>query len=337
MIPERPERARARGRRIKLLPHMITLANAGCGFLAISKSIDALALSRSDPDIFFWKMSTACWLVVLAMVFDALDGKIARMTGSASEYGSQLDSFADFLTFGCAPALLAKVLLEHEGLEVGYHGFPRLHFVAAAVFAIMALLRLVRFNLETGLDEESHKGFAGLPSPAAAGAVISTMLFYLALRRPEIEGDEGTPTPLSGLLAFVRDRAPGLHAGLPGWILPALVIMLVGLGVLMVSRVPYPHMAAALLRPRHPFTTLVGVVFLAFALFVAPVPFLFIGFNAYVIAGLVQVLRARRGARKGPRGPSGPGDSGGAEPRALSAPGDPWSSEAGHTASGSRP
>lgn len=284
---------------IRQLPHLMTLANAGCGLLAISKGIDALALSRQNPDVFFLKMGAACWLIVLAMVFDALDGKVARWTNSASEYGGQLDSFADFLTFGCAPALLAKVLIEHQGSEVGYYGFPRLHFVCAAAFALMALLRLVRFNLENSPDEEAHVGFAGLPSPAAAGAVVSTILLYLALRRPDLETWEGTQTPVSGAFGLLRDRLPEVHASLPGWILPGLLLMLVGLGLLMVSRVPYAHPTSrsGSFRPSS-LPTLVALVFTSFLLFTAPVWFLFLGFNGYVITGVVRAgLRYRREAQ----------------------------------------
>ena len=75
--------------RITLLPNLITLANAFCGVLAISKGIDALALSGSNHAIFYVKMESAALLVFLGMLFDALDGKVARITGGASRFGSQ--------------------------------------------------------------------------------------------------------------------------------------------------------------------------------------------------------------------------------------------------------
>jgi len=283
-----PPRASVRQRGIHLLPHLITLGNAACGFLAIAKGIDALALSRQNPDVFFLKMETAAWLIFLAMVFDALDGKLARMVGSAGEVGGQLDSFADFLSFGCAPALLVKVLVEHEGPAVGYHGIPRVHFVCAAVFALMALLRLVRFNLENDPDESSHRGFKGLPSPAAAGTLASSILFYLALRRPELDASDGTPTPFGDALSALREWFPSMNVEIPSWYLPALVAMLVVLGILMVSRVPYAHVVSSWAQPRRPFIYLVYVVFALFSLLVAPVAFLFVGFHAFVFHGLLR-------------------------------------------------
>ena len=120
-------------KRIVLLPNLVTLANAFCGLLALAKAVDAL--TAPDPASFYLRMDTACMLVFLAMVFDALDGRIARLTRSTSEFGAQLDSFSDLLTFGITPAILAKVLIEHEGPLLGYDGHPRLHFLAAASYA----------------------------------------------------------------------------------------------------------------------------------------------------------------------------------------------------------
>ena len=272
-------------KRVQLLPNLITLANAFCGLLALAKAIDALALSGEDPLVFYRKMETACMLIFLGMVFDSLDGLVARLTGALSDFGAQLDSFSDALTFGIAPAMLAKVLIEHEGSLEGWHGNARLHFVAAAAFALMAILRLVRFNLETEGDEEEdgHATFRGLPSPAAAGAVASTIWLYLILRRPELEVVEGTPTPLRRILGWMEvvDWAPILS-----WVPSLLVALLPVLGLLMVSNVRYLHPVVALLSNRAQFVTLVAVVFGAFVLLLAPVPILFALFNGFVLYGL---------------------------------------------------
>jgi CDP-diacylglycerol--serine O-phosphatidyltransferase len=276
-------------RRIAVLPHLLTLGNAFCGLLALSKGIDALAYSGDNPTLFYAKMETACWLVFLAMVFDALDGKVARMTGAASAFGAQLDSFSDALTFGCAPALLAKVLIEHEGPLRGYEGNPRLHFICAAAFALMAILRLARFNLETGPEADKHTSFKGLPSPAAAGSVAATILFYLTMVRPEIEVDDGTPTPLGRALALF----PEIKLYVPWWYLPALAALLPVLGFLMVSRVRYAHLMDRLTR-RGSFFALVYMVFGIFLFFAAPVPILFVAFNGFVLYGVVRRLLRRR-------------------------------------------
>ena len=95
-------------RRAKSLPNLLTLGNAFLGLLAISKGIDAL--TATDPALFARHFESACWFVLGSLLLDALDGRVARMTGSFSDLGAQLDSFADAITFGVAPGLLAKML-----------------------------------------------------------------------------------------------------------------------------------------------------------------------------------------------------------------------------------
>jgi CDP-diacylglycerol---serine O-phosphatidyltransferase len=272
-------------RKVHLLPNLLTLANAFCGLLAICKAIDALALGSSEHS-FHTKMETAAWLIFLGMVFDAVDGKVARMVGGASAFGAQLDSFSDMLTFGVAPAVIAKVLLEHEGFPTN----PRVNFVAAAVFATMAILRLARFNLETEPDESAHRHFKGLPSPAAAGTVASSILMYLSLKHPDLEFSDGTRTPLGALLRLFPqiDQSPFL-----GWMLGLIGISLPICGLLMVSRVRYVHMFSAL-TGRGQFVTLVSVVVALILLFVAPVLSVFFLFHVYVITGVVRWALARR-------------------------------------------
>jgi CDP-diacylglycerol--serine O-phosphatidyltransferase len=284
-------------RKIHILPNLLTLTNSFCGLLAICKGIDALAFSQTEAGGFYSKMETACWLIFLGMLFDAIDGKVARMVGGASNFGAQLDSFSDMLTFGIAPALLVKVLVEHEGPIYGYHVNARLHFVAAAVYSTMAILRLARFNLENDPDDSAHLEFRGLPSPAAAGTVAATMLMYLSLKTPEIETSDGTPTPLGALLRWFPeiDRSPTLVTFLP-W----LALLLPLLGLLMVSRVRYVHMFSAI-TGRGQFVTLVGVVFSAFCLFVAPVLAVFLVFNGYVLFGIARAIaRPRKPAASPP-------------------------------------
>jgi CDP-diacylglycerol--serine O-phosphatidyltransferase len=281
-------------RRAQLLPNLITLGNAFCGVLALSKAIDALTHSAESPLVFYEKMEAACSLVFLGMVLDALDGLVARMTGGGSEFGAQLDSFSDALTFGVVPAMLAKVLVEHEGA-----GNARLHFLAAATFSLMAILRLVRFNLEPdppprGEGEQDFKTFRGLPSPAAAGAVCSTLWLYLILRRPELEIEEGTPTWTHRLLGFIRevDWTPYLDH-VPTF----LVALLPLLGLLMVSNIRYVHGISYIASRGGQFLTLVAVVFALILFYLAPVPILFLTAMAFLLSGLVSGPRAWLRAR----------------------------------------
>lgn len=275
-------------RKVHLLPNLLTLANAFCGLLAICKGIDAL--NAVQPERFYSSLETACWLIFAGMVFDAVDGKVARMVGGGSAFGAQLDSFSDMLTFGVAPGVLVKVLVEHEGPIYDSTINPRLTFVAAAVFTSMAILRLARFNLENDPDPEAHRTFKGLPSPAAAGAVVATLLMYLSLRHPDLERSDGVLTPLGGLLRHVPDLR--MSPTLVGF-LPALVLMLPLLGLSMVSRIRNVHMTSYLTE-RGQFVTLVGVVVAAVALWTFPVPAVFVVFNGYVIYGVLRALFVRK-------------------------------------------
>lgn len=292
-------------RRASLLPNLITLGNAFCGVLALSKGIDALTLSAGDPGIFYRKMESACFFVFLGMLFDALDGLVARMTGGGSAFGAQLDSFSDALTFGVVPAMLAKILVEHES-PPGTGG--RLHFLAAATFALMAILRLVRFNLEPGHKPEPAEGgepspaeakvFTGLPSPGAAGAATATLWLYLILTRPELEREEGTPTWMHRMLGMQKlDWSPFLDR------VPALVIALLPLlGLLMVSNLRYVHGLSYVLSRGGQFFPLVTVVFALILFLAAPVPILFLFFLGFAASGPVRWLVDRvrsRGAASG--------------------------------------
>jgi len=278
-------------RKIHILPNLLTLSNSFCGLLAICKGIDALNFSHDSPERFYHNMQTACWLVFLGMIFDAVDGKVARMVGGSSAFGAQLDSFSDMLTFGVAPAILAKILIEHESPIYAYSANPRLTFVVAVIFAAMAILRLARFNLENDPDPEAHKVFKGLPSPGAAGAVVATMLMYLSLCNPEIEKSDGIPTPLGGV---IHSLATDVHVSAwLGWFLPVLFFMLPVLGLLMVSRVRYVHMTS-FLTERGQFVTLVAVVVAGLCLWTAPAPALFFVFNGFVVYGFFRWLFGKK-------------------------------------------
>ncbi|MEY4773809.1 MAG: CDP-diacylglycerol--glycerol-3-phosphate 3-phosphatidyltransferase [Planctomycetota bacterium] len=286
-------------KKIHLLPNLLTLANAFCGILAICYAIDAIQAGQSSPELFYSLLSKAAWLVFLGMLFDALDGKVARMVGASSAFGAQLDSFSDLLSFGLAPAILVKVLVEHESDLVGLPIHHRVTFVCAVLYTTMAILRLARFNLENDPDPEAHRHFKGLPSPAAAGAVAASILLYLALRDPSLEHADGMRTPFGALLSL----APSLRdSAALGWMLPVLLAMLVVFGLLMVSRVRYRHMMSALTE-RGQFFTLVGVAIVAILLWTMPVPAVFCVFIGYAVFGLAGAAK-RKVAGAGPLSPT---------------------------------
>ncbi len=163
-------------RTVSVFPTLLTLGNLVCGFFAI-----VVAARVEKPESIFWNyedttnvMISGC-LIFLAMIFDALDGYVARLSHTASDFGAQLDSLCDVVTFGIAPGFLLVKMCPR---------FAYLHshavWVIAASYAACAALRLARFNVETS-DEDEHLHFNGLPSPAAAGAIAGfAIMFYAA-------------------------------------------------------------------------------------------------------------------------------------------------------------
>ncbi|MCA9002881.1 MAG: CDP-alcohol phosphatidyltransferase family protein, partial [Planctomycetes bacterium] len=219
------------------------------------------------------------------LVFDALDGKVARMTDTSSEMGAQLDSFADCITFGVAPAMVAKAMLEAEGL---FH--PRLNFLAAAIYALLAVVRLARFNLTTEPGEEHHRFFQGLPSPAAAGTLVATMLMILSLGGG-VEGAGDEATAVGKGLSFIPEV---WRTNIAEFLEPTILLLLPALGFLMVSQVRYGHAMAKAVKSRGSSQTLVRWTIGALVLYQAPVPSLFLLGYFYVGRGLFQALRRRR-------------------------------------------
>jgi CDP-diacylglycerol---serine O-phosphatidyltransferase len=155
MTAATPAHRRAR-RGVSLLPSLFTLANLFCGWSCVVYAM------RGD-------LATAAPFIGIALVLDMLDGRIARMTGTTSEFGVQLDSLADLVSFGMAPAVLAYAW--------GLAPLGRLGWAAGFLFVTGAALRLARFNIQKNTDK---RYFVGLASPAAAAIVAATVFYYPA-------------------------------------------------------------------------------------------------------------------------------------------------------------
>jgi CDP-diacylglycerol--serine O-phosphatidyltransferase len=183
----RVRRRRAARRTLSVLPTLFTLGNLLCGFAAIfvaSRPLvtDAVASGRVVLPWNWTPLTLGAVLIFLGMVFDGLDGRIARLTHNTSDLGEQLDSMADMVTFGVAPAFLA-VQLAGVGLpflsENADHLWDRFVLIVAGIYVACAALRLARFNIEVeDPSEASHMSFKGLPSPGAAGTVASLILLH---------------------------------------------------------------------------------------------------------------------------------------------------------------
>jgi CDP-diacylglycerol--serine O-phosphatidyltransferase len=226
-------------KRIAILPTLLTLGNAVCGFAAIVYASKINPEAADSLNNSYLVLSAS--LIFIAMVFDALDGYAARLSKSASEFGAQLDSLCDAISFGAAPAFLLLKLGQDWNRTVPGQGVA----VIAALYMVCAVLRLARFNLENSPDPASHKRFKGLPSPGAAGCLAS-----LAFLRTELTHGTWTWFHEPLVRSFVNIWAP----------LGALTVAL-----LMVSRLPYPHFTKQLLRGRRPFAFIVRVVLVVFA------------------------------------------------------------------------
>lgn len=220
---------RHRVRYITILPSLVTLVNGLCGFTAI-------VLASGGPGVGVGRFSyfaMAGYMVLLAMVADMLDGRLARMSQSTSSFGGQLDSLCDLISFGVAPAFLMLKLAESELALRGEAGGGLLHrfvWLAALTYISCAAIRLARFNVENDENEAAHMSFAGLPSPAAAGVIISVVLFH-------------------------QDQAPGIDL-----LVYALPLLAFSVGILMVSRIRYPHVLNLYLRGKQPFDYLIRVL-----------------------------------------------------------------------------
>lgn len=234
-----------RGRGIYLLPNAFTTAALFCGFYAI-----VMAMNQ--------RFEHACWAVFIAMILDALDGRIARLTNTQSEFGAQYDSLSDMVSFGAAPALVIY--------EWSLRGLGKLGWIAAFIYCAGAALRLARFN--TNIEVVDKRFFQGLPSPAAAALVVG---FIMMMTDPDIN---------------VSSRQVD-------WVSWGIAVFA---GLTMVSNVPFYSFKDVNFRKSVPFIV-VFLIALALALLAIDPPkvlwpiFVIYGLSGYV----VFVMRRARG------------------------------------------
>jgi CDP-diacylglycerol--serine O-phosphatidyltransferase len=251
-------------RAIAVLPTLFTLGNLVCGFFAIVvlSRIDKPSLTDMEPDAaprIEFKIESAKQLIegddpthnlmlggaliLLAMLFDAIDGQVARIARGVTDFGAQLDSLCDLVSFGLAPAILLVKMCPD---------FTSLHSEAiwsvAALFACCAAMRLARFNVETDSDDD-HATFAGLPTPAAAAVIASFAVLSYTLRNEANVGREN-------------------FAAYDWWMQRLLPMFSIVIALLMVSRIPYPHPLTQFVRGQRSFAQLVAIVFSLMAILI---------------------------------------------------------------------
>jgi CDP-diacylglycerol--serine O-phosphatidyltransferase len=248
----RRRRFRRHGRRAYIrsvysLPSLATLGNAVCGFGAMY--VASLDPGRRDFDqwtLYFAEhpFTVAAYLIFLAMFFDAIDGRLARFARHTTDFGGQLDSLADVISFGAAPAFLALQLFRNSVSTLPV-GVSRLIWAVGALYMSCAALRLARFNVSNEHGEQHHFSFLGLPSPGAGGTVAAFVLMQQDLSRI---GQTKGITLVSNL------------AQVCVWILPLIVLLT---GLLMISNIRYPHLVNRYLRGKRSLARLVGTLVLA--------------------------------------------------------------------------
>jgi CDP-diacylglycerol--serine O-phosphatidyltransferase len=276
---------RQRLRYIAILPSLITLINGVCGFAAIvfaSRGFASFAFHDLESSNFAW----AGYMIIIAMIADMLDGRIARMSQTTSSFGGQLDSLCDMISFGVAPAFLVLKVMSFKLVALvdptmpAQEGFlSRFIWLAAAIYVACSAIRLARFNVENEEDETSHMSFIGLPTPAAAGVLASLVMFH-----QNVMPGFGTETTLYAITESI--------------IIYALPFVTIGIAVLMISRVPFPHVVNQYLKGRKPIAYLFWSLGIFGFIFICGFhTALFIGFCAFAINGFARWCYARIATR----------------------------------------
>ena len=217
---------------IYVLPNLFTTASLFMGFYSIVASIQE-------------KFHLAAISILISLVFDGLDGRIARMTNTTSKFGAEYDSLADLIAFGVAPSLLVYIW------AMSFYG--KLGWMAGFLFVACGALRLARYNIQIGLIES--KVFNGLPIPAAASVIATTVIFF------DYAGVEGT-----------------FHN-------PYMLIFVTVLSLLMVSNIKYYSGKDMKLFARMPFMTFLVVVGVLLIIIYKPEVMFFVIMLSYALSG----------------------------------------------------
>jgi CDP-diacylglycerol--serine O-phosphatidyltransferase len=256
--------------KIYFLPNLLTAGNLFCGFVALTKIVEA---DPANEQIFQLQIKLALAFILAACIFDLFDGRVARMGGAESPFGREFDSLADLISFGAAPAFLVhRIVLKDvfgEHAEIGW-------FIAS-MYLICGAFRLARYNCLSAMPEnKASKDFLGFPIPSAAALVASLTLLMLWLDERSWLGERFSVSKWRFLL-------------------PAMLLFL---SWMMVSTVRYPSFKSLDLRATRTFTkTLVAILFIGLILvlrekilvFVLPVIF-----SAYLIYGFIRPHVSRR-------------------------------------------
>ncbi|NIA07579.1 MAG: CDP-diacylglycerol--serine O-phosphatidyltransferase [Actinobacteria bacterium] len=274
---KKPHRVRG----VAVLPSLFTLGNAVCGFAAIYYA--AMPGGDFNQKLFVSPLALAGYFVFMAILADAIDGRLARLARSASDFGGELDSLADVISFGVAPAFLLIKLAagtKEMATDIAPIGVPWLGkgiWLIAAIYLCCTALRLARFNVENATDSSAHIGFKGLPAPAAAGAIASLVVLHQEFLRTATGLGDWLPSATWTETLVVRA-------------LPAVALVL---ALAMVSRIPYVHIVNQYMLGRRSFRHLVRItIFMILCLVHLQIALVCI-FCGFALSGPLGSLRRR--------------------------------------------
>lgn len=240
-----------RNRWLKYVPNSLTLCNSLCGFAAILYTIRAFHNSDYDSQA----LLISAWIILFAMVFDALDGFAARIFNAASMHGMQMDSLADMVTFGVAPAAIIAVMAHSINDATGT--FDIYVYGMSCIYMGGAALRLATYNVHALLHKKSGDRFSGLPSPGAAAGVCSVLLVF---------------------------NNAGLYDRFAVELAIYLPIYAAVLGFLMVSHIPYLHVGKWIFSARRNGRNFVILVILLIVIAVFKINALAVLINIYIFS-----------------------------------------------------
>jgi CDP-diacylglycerol---serine O-phosphatidyltransferase len=236
---------------IYLLPNLFTIANFGAGFFALI-------------NIFDGKFIPASWAILVAWVFDSLDGNVARLTKTTSKFGVEFDSLADIISFGLAPALLMYFLVLNNYGKVG--------ILVAFIFVVAGALRLARFNVKSMDTTAPNIFYSGLPIPAAAGILATFVLVYSMF----------VQDTSSRMIPIVKSNMPLLYRLVP--------LSMLFLSYLMVSNLRYASFKGFKLNQRRSFRMFVFIIGAVLVIWMYPENMILLILLVYILSGVVDLL-----------------------------------------------
>jgi CDP-diacylglycerol---serine O-phosphatidyltransferase len=253
--------------KIYFLPNLLTAGNLFCGFVALTKIVEA-DIAAGD----FQQIEVALGFILLACIFDLFDGRVARMGGVESPFGREFDSLADLISFGVAPAFLVHRVV----LRDVFQGHPEWGWFIASIYLICGAFRLARFNcLAAQTGSAGSKDFLGFPIPSAAGLVASLTLLIIKLNE--------------------NDKSLGKWNYF-------LAVVLLFLSAMMVSTVRYPSFKSLGLRSTSTFTKMiVTAIFLGFVLVLWKTILFYVlpaFFTLYLVYGFIRPRISRKMRRE---------------------------------------